>query len=151
VKDKATENTKRVRCSDLSERCYGRPQWSPMLALEAKIGGFVLFEDEEASRGGVIMEIVEDVAHVHEYVANEKRSRWVPVWVHDSGREEPKQKAPGGAVALMRQVEWEQVLLVGKIKGMVLADDTKRRALAMGLTWALPLGYGGAGHSDHDL
>ena len=127
-----------VKCEDLREKCWGRPQWEPIRSLESKIGSFILFEDQDSRRGGVVMEVLDTVAVVHEYCANEKRTRWLPVWSHKKLKERIKQDCPDSFGQRLIEVEWAQIILIGKLSGMVMSDDTKRRAIAKGYDWAVP-------------
>ena len=141
VREEGSTVDKRVKCQDLREMCWGRPQWSPQqTSLAMAISDFILFssEGDEFNRGGLVRELSGGKLIVHEYCANDKRTRWLPLWNVADRKEKAAQKCPDGYSELLAEIDSDDVMLVGKLKGMVLSDNTKRRARAKGFDWALP-------------
>ncbi len=137
---------KRVKCQDLREMCWGRPQWSPSRAMNIDMGDFVFVSrtGEDFRRAGIIMEIEDMEAVIHEYSTRQNlRTRWLPVW-EQSGDIECRRACKEGWKPAIFTVQLDEVEMAGKIKGEVLSDDTKRRLLAKGYFWALPVGTAGA-------
>ena len=141
VLEEGTALPKRVKCEDLRERCWPTPQWSPPSMASAKPGQFILFEDaadDGFRRGGVVQETADNHASVQEYAPNNTVTRWLPVWISPTGAQNPKRICPPGWAPMLTDVSWDRVKLTGTLSKESLSDDTRRRALALGLTWALP-------------
>jgi hypothetical protein len=141
IKELATGKVNDVRCEDLRECCYGRPQWSPIKAWNLQIGDFVVFQGPQGPddhRAAVVTDTSNDEIQGHEYAANDKRSRWLPVWIKSGCNDQGARKCPKGFKAHLMIVGPRDITLKGKIQGEVLSDDTKRRALAAGYDWILP-------------
>jgi hypothetical protein len=139
---------RRVKCEDLRELCWGRPQWSPSQALNIELGDFIFVSkpEEDFRRVGIIMEFaVDDLELVmHEYSSNTKtRTRWLPVW-EKADKIESRRICPSGWTAHLVTLKHSDIQMSGKIKGEVLTDCTKRRLLAKGYYWALPVGSPGS-------
>ena len=136
----------RVKCQDLREMCWGRPQWSPSIPLNINLTDVVFFSTpaDDFNRVGLVMEIAESQLVVHEYSTNLKlRSRWRPIWErHD--KFVVKKICPPGYSASLLEVSISDVEMVGKISGEVFQDNTKRRLIAKGFFWALPVGTPGS-------
>lgn len=112
-----------------------------MRNVKCSNGDFVVFDinGSENMRAGVVMEISEDEVSVHEYHQNQKRSRWLPMWCKPSAKDKVQKQCPTGYSSLIVATKPNEIVLVGKLAGMVLTDDTKRRAIAQGFDWVLPL------------
>ena len=105
---------------------------------------FFSTELDEFNHVGVVMEVSGTDLVVHEYSTNLKlRSRWRPVW-QKAGDLEVKKSCPSGYTPHLLGVSLKDVMLVGKMSGEVLSDNTKRRLLAKGFFWALPVGTPGS-------
>jgi hypothetical protein len=142
IKEEGANDVKMVRCQDLTERCYGRPQWSPIRQINLAVGDFVAFmgpDGEDDMRGGVITEVGDTDAVVHEIMANDKRSRWLKVWFKPGCKYQAKRECPNGYEPNLLTITATDMVLKGKITGETLSDDTKRRARAKGMTWILPI------------
>jgi hypothetical protein len=132
---------RRVKCEDLRELCWPTPQWSPPRLPSAKPGQLILFEDigeDGYRRAGLVKDVTDEFAHVHEYAPNSKITRWLPVWVSASGSQDTKRFCPPGWAPMMTDVTWPQILMTGKLLKESLDEDTRRRANAAGHSWALP-------------
>jgi len=144
---------RRVKCEDLRELCWGRPQWSPSQALNIELGDFIFVSkpEEDFRRVGIIMEFAVDDSELvmHEYSSNTKtRTRWLPVW-EKADKIESRRICPSGWSAHLVTLKHSDIQMSGKIKGEVLTECTKRRLLAKGYYWALPVGSPGSSeHSD---
>ena len=130
-----------VKCTDLSHMCWGRPQWTPILAAKYQVGNFILIDTDKdgVNRAAVILELMPNCIVAQEYYANKQRTRWSPVWFTDDlGNESVKQKPPAGSTAKTMELQQEQIIFNGYIKGSMLSDETKRRLQSKGFDWALP-------------
>jgi hypothetical protein len=107
----------------------------------AKPGQLILFEDEADDgfrRAGLVKEVTDEYAQVHEYAPNQTVTRWLPVWISPTNEQDTRRKCPDGWTAMQTDVNWNQVLMTGELQKESLSEDTKRRATAAGYDWALP-------------
>ena len=141
VCEEGTDKLIPVRCEDLRERCWGQPQWNPMQNIKCANSDFVVFniDGSDIMRAGIVMETTDVDVSIHEYHQNEKRSRWLPLWCKPSVNDKAQKQCPDGYTSLIVAAKPDEIVLVGKLSGMVLSDDTKRRAIAQGFDWVLPL------------
>lgn len=146
VKEPGSDRTIKVKCQDLRERCWGRPQWKPMVPLGIALNNMVFCSPRESDYNhvGMAIELNDEYVLVHEYSTNpELRTRWRPMWESDDGALVCKRTCPSGFSAHVMRVQRPDVMMVGKMLKEVLTDDTKRRLLARGYFWALPVNTSG--------
>jgi hypothetical protein len=142
----------RVKCQDLSEMCWGRPQWSPALQLRVDITDVVFYTSvsDDFNHVGLVRDIQGSGLTVHEYSTNPKlRSRWRPIWSKNSSLKVVK-ACPAGYAAHTVDIDMTDVMMVGKLSNEVFEDNTKRRLLAKGFYWALPVGTPGSSEQPGD-
>ena len=130
----------KVRSEDLRERCWGQPQWHPVLACKYLEGDFVFIDSEQSQdyQAGMILQVTADEIVVHEWMPNAKRTRWAPCFENDKGKVVCVNKQPNGTQPKTLSIMPSDILVSGKLKGTVLSDDTRRRLNAKGYMWALP-------------
>jgi hypothetical protein len=132
---------RRVKCDDLRERCWPTPQWTPPKIPSAKPGQLILFEDDDPDgyrRAGLVLDVTDEHCHAHEYAPNSTVTRWLPVWISPTGKQDSSRKCPSTWTALITTVKWSQIVLTGSLLKESLSEDTKRRAISSGHDWALP-------------
>ncbi len=105
---------------------------------------FVARTGEDFRRDGIRRGVEGMEEGVQEYSTRENvRGRWLSGW-KQSGDIECRRACREGWKPAIFTVQLNEVEMAGKIKGEVLSDDTKRRLLAKGYFWALPVGTAGA-------
>jgi hypothetical protein len=109
---------------------------------------FFSAEDDEYNHIGVAREVSETHVVVHEYSTNQKlRSRWRPIWT-DGSEFRVRKICPDSWNQALMEVKLTDIMMVGKISGEVFEDNTKRRLLAKGFYWALPVGTPGSAENE---